>query len=61
MAITKINRRSYMRAHVLLNLLNEVIAIKCEACRVCYRCCFAFNDTRERVLDYIYHMTLTKL
>ena len=33
----KVNRVSYMRAHVLLNLLNELEkAIKCEDCRAFY-------------------------
>ena len=53
-----------MSAHVLLNLLNELgKRDKCEACRVFYLF-FAtseFNkldNTRARMLDSIYHMTL---
>ena len=56
-----------MSAHVLLNLLNELgkREIKCEACRVFYL--FfpnefnKFNNTRARMLDSIYHMTLRLL
>ena len=37
MAFIKIYRGSYMSAHVLLNLLNELgKEIKCEACRAFY-------------------------
>ena len=54
-----------MSAHVLLNVLNELgkdLEIKCEACRAFYlffRNEFnKFNNTRVRMLDSIYHMTL---
>ena len=61
------NRGSYMSAHVLLNLLNEVgkKEIKCEACRAFYlflRNEFnKFNNTGARMLDSIYYMTLSLL
>ena len=61
---TKINRESYMSAHVLLNLLNEsgkrdkrrglpsILSL--------FRNEFnKFNNTRARMLDSIYHMTNT--
>ena len=50
-------RGSYMSAHVLLNLLNELgkKEIKCEALRYEFN---KFNKTRARMLDSIYHMTL---
>ena len=56
-------RGSYMSAHVLLNLINELgKVIKCEACRAFYhffRDEFnKFNNTRTRMLDSIYLMTL---
>ena len=52
-----------MSAHVLLNLLNELVEKKkCEACRAFYfffRNEFnTFNNTRARLLVSIYHMTL---
>ena len=52
-----------MSTHVLLHLLNELKKeIKCEACRAFYlffRNEFnKFNNTRERMLDSTYHMTL---
>ena len=52
-----------MSAHVLLNLLNELgKEIKCEACRTFYlffrNVLNIFNNTRARMLDSIYHMTL---
>ena len=55
-----------MNAHVLLNLLNELVkVIKCEACRTFYlffRSEFnKFNNTSARMLDSIYHMTLRLL
>ena len=61
-----IYRGSYIRAHVLLNLLNELgEEIKCEACRAFYlffRNEFnKFNNTRARMLDSIYHMALRSL
>ena len=43
-----IYRGSYLSAHVLLNLLNELGFNK-------------FNNTRARMLDSIYHMTLRLL
>ena len=55
-----------MSAHVLLNLLNELgKEIKYEACRAFYLF-FAtrlnkFNNTRARMLDSIYRMTLRLL
>ena len=58
-------RGSYMSAHFLLILLNELgKEIKCEACRAFYlfRNEFnKFNNTRARMLDSIYHMTLRLL
>ena len=55
-----------MSAHVLLNLLNELgKVIKYEACRAFYRLFRnefnKFNNTRVRMLDSIYHMTLRLL
>ena len=57
------HRGSYMSAHVLLNLLNELRKRdKCEACRAFYL--FSryelnkFNNIRARMLDSIYHMKL---
>ena len=55
-----------MSAHVLLNLLNELgKKVKCKACRGSYhffRNEFnKFNNTIARMLDSIYHMTLTLL
>ena len=45
-----------MSAHVLVNLLNELWKkeIKYEACNEFNK----FNNTRARMLDFIYHMTL---
>ena len=52
----KIYRGSYMSAHVLLNLLNELgKRDKCKACNEFNK----FNNTRARMLDSIYHMTNT--
>ena len=60
----KINRGSYMSAHVLLNLLNELG--KRDKMRglpsisSLFRNEFnKFNNTRARMLDSIYHMTNT--
>ena len=60
---TKIHRGSYMSAHVLLNLLNELR--KRDKMRGLpsilsfFRNEFnKFNNTRARMLDSIYHMTL---
>ena len=60
-----------MSAHVLLNLLNELgkKEIKCEACRTFLPSILSlfrnefnkFNNTRARMLDSIYHMTLRLL
>ena len=51
-----------MSAHVLLNLLNEFMKRdKCEACQAFYFFRDKFNkfdNTRARMLDSIYHMTL---
>ena len=59
-----LNRGSYMSAHVLLNLLNELR--KREKMRglpsilSLFRNEFnKFNNTRARMLDSIYHMTNT--
>ena len=61
-----VNRGSYMSAHVLLNLLNELR--KRDKMRglpsilSLFRNEFnKFNNTRARMLDYIYHMTLRLL
>ena len=62
----KINRGSYMSVHVLLNLLNELG--KRDKMRglpsilSLFRNEFnKFNNTRARMLDSIYHMTLRLL
>ena len=47
------NRGSYMSAHVLLNLLNKLGKSRNEYNK--------FNNTRARMLDSIYHMTLRLL
>ena len=59
-----INKGSYMSAHVLLNLLNElgkrdkmrglpsILSLFCNEFN-------KFNNTRARMLDSIYHMTNT--
>ena len=59
-----LNRGSYMSAHVLLNLLNELG--KRDKMRGLHLSLFRnefnkFNNTRERMLDNIYHMTLRLL
>ena len=61
---SNINRGSYMCAHVLLNLLNELG--KRDKMRglpsilSLFRNEFnKFNKTRARMLDFIYHMTNT--
>ena len=61
-----INRGSYMSAHVLLNLLNELgKRDKMRGLRSIlslFRNEFnKFNNTRARMLDSIYHMTLRLL
>ena len=62
----QINRRPYMSAHVLLNLLNEFgKVINYEACRAFnhfFRNEFnKFINTGARMLDSIYHMTINLL
>ena len=61
-----VNRGSYMSAHVLLNLLNELG--KRDKMRGLPSILFLFrnefnkfNNTRARMLDSIYHMTLRLL
>ena len=61
-----LNRGSYMSVHVLLNLLNElgkrdkmrglssILSLFCNEFN-------KFNNTRARMLDSIYHMTLRLL
>ena len=50
-----------MSAHVLLNLLNKLWKRKCKACRAFYHffptSLNEFNNTRSRMLDFIYRMT----
>ena len=61
---TKLYRGSYMSAHVLLNLLNELgkrdemrgLPSNLSLFRNEFN---KFNNTRERILDSIYHMTNT--
>ena len=60
------NRGSYMSAHILLNLFNELM--KRDNIRgllnILYLFCKKFNkinNTGARTLDYIYHMTLKLL
>ena len=53
-AASCVNRGSYMSAHVLLNLLNELG--KRDKTRI-----NKFNNTRAGMLDSIYHMTLRLL
>ena len=64
--VTSVNRGSYMRAHFLLNLLNKLgksdkmrglPSILSLFCNKFYK----FNNTRARMLDSIYHMTLRLL
>ena len=62
--VHEVNRGSYMSAHVLLNLLNElgkrdkmrglpsILSLFCNEFN-------KFNNTRARMLDSIYHMTNT--
>ena len=60
----KLNRGSYMSAHVLLNLLNELgkrdkmrgLPSSLSLFRNEFN---KFNNTRARMLDSIYHMTNT--
>ena len=60
-----INRESYISAHVLLNLLNESGSDKMRglpSILSLFRNEFnKFSNTRARMLDYIYHMTLRLL
>ena len=57
------HRGSYMSAHVLLNLLNELgkrdkmRGLSCILSLFCKKF-NKFNNTRARMLDSIYHMTL---
>ena len=56
------HRGSYMSAHVLLNLSNELKKRnRCEACREIYvffaASLIIFNNTGARMLDFIYHIT----
>ena len=54
--VTYVNRGSYMSAHVLLNLLNEIG--KSDKMRGFFCKEFnKFNNTRARMLDSIYHLT----
>ena len=58
-----INRGSYMSANVLLNLFNELrIKIRCKAVPSILSVFpdefKTFNNTRARMQDSIYHMTL---
>ena len=60
----KINRGSYMSAHVLLNLLNELGKRDKMRGLLSILALFRnklnkFNNTRARMLDSIYHMTNT--
>ena len=64
--LAAIYRGSYMSAHVLLNLLNELRKRdKCEASRAflyLFRNEFdKFNNTGSRMLNSFYHMTLKLL
>ena len=60
-------QRIYIRAHILLNILNELgKEIKCEACRAFYRVfatrlIYKSNNTGARMLDSYYHMALRLL
>ena len=49
--IMLLNRGSYMSAHVLLNLLNELRK------KDKFYDCNKFNNTGAPLLGYIYHMT----
>ena len=62
-SIPRTHRGSYMSAHILLNLLNEVgKAIRCETLSsivsVFPNKFNEFNNTGARMQDFIYHMTL---
>ena len=61
-SLEELNRGSYMSAHVLYEFIKRVGEkrwIKCEACCAFYLfCCTVFNkfnNTKARMLDYIYH------
>ena len=61
-----LNRRSYMSAHVLLNLLNELGKRDKMRGLLCILSLFSnefnkFNNTRARIMDSIYHVTLRLL
>ena len=64
MITNKTDRRSYMSAHVLLNLLNELGKRDKMRGMPSILSLFLnkfnkFNNTRARMLDSIYHMTNT--
>ena len=64
MIANKTYRRSYMSAHVLLNLLNELWKRDKMRGMLSILSLFLnkfnkFNNTRARMLDSIYHMTNT--
>ena len=61
-----VNRGSYMSAHVLLNLVNELRKIDkmqglSSISSLFLNKCNKFNNTGVRMLDLIYHMTLKLL
>ena len=65
-SVKVINRGSDMSAHVLLNLLNELRKRDKKRGLPSILSHFRyelnkFNNTRARMLDYIYHMTLSIL
>ena len=62
----QLNRGSYMSAHVLLNLLNELGKIDKmrglpSILSIFRNEFYKFNNTRARMLDSIYHMALRSL
>ena len=64
--LVALHRGSYMSAHVLLNLLNELGKRDKMLGRPCILTLFRnlfkkFNNTRALMLDSIYHMTLRLL
>ena len=65
-SVNRLNRGSYMKAHVLLNVLNELrkrdkmqdlSSILTHFCNEFNK----FNNTGARMLDSLYHMTLKLL
>ena len=56
-AVYLYNRESYMSARVLLNLLNELEHFISFFCIEFNK----FNNTKARILDSIYHITLRLL